>query len=52
MSLLFSLQKFKQDPGTLVATARPEMGRNADKRPRIVAIHVQVQDGSGVVLKG
>ena len=90
-SLLFSLQKFKQDPGTLVATATPEMGRNADKRLRItginvklelgqaaaeiehldrvlaqfeefctvsmsvrqgIAIHVQVQDGSGAVLKG
>lgn len=90
-SLLFSLQKFKQDPGTLVATATPEMGRNADKRLRItginvklelgqaaaeiehldrvlaqfedfctvsmsvrqgIAIHVQVQDGSGAILKG
>jgi len=90
-SLLFSLQKFKQDPGTLIATATPEMGRNADKRLRImairvklelgqvgadiehldrvlsqfedfctvsmsvrqgIAIHVQVTDGAGVVLKG
>ena len=90
-SLLFSLQKFKQDPGTLVATATPEMGRNADKRLRItginvklelgqaaadiqhidrvlaqfedfctvsmsvrqgIAIHVQVTDGAGAVLKG
>ena len=90
-SLLFSLQKFKQDPGTLVATAIPVMGRNAEKRLRIeainvtlelgqaaadiehlarvldlfeafctvsmsvregIAIHVQVQDGAGVVIKG
>ena len=90
-SLLFSLQKFKQDPGTLVATAIPVMGRNAEKRLRIEAInvtlelgqaaadiehlarvldqfeafctvsmgvregsaiHVQVQDGAGVVIKG
>jgi uncharacterized OsmC-like protein len=26
-SLLFALQKFKQDPGALIATATPEMGR-------------------------
>ena len=90
-SLLFSLQKFKQDPGTLVATASAVVGRNAEKRLRIeainvrlelgqaaadiehlervldqfeafctvsmsvkqgIAIHVQVQDGAGVVIKG
>lgn len=90
-SLLFALQKFKQDPGTLVATATPVVGRNADKRLRIeainvklslgqpaaalehldrvldqfeafctvsmsvregIAIHVQVQDGAGTVIKG
>ena len=44
-SLLFSLQKFKQDPGTLVATARPEMGRNADKRLRITGINVKLELG-------
>jgi uncharacterized OsmC-like protein len=44
-SLLFSLQKFKQDPGTLVAIATPEMGRNADKRLRIMAIHVKLELG-------
>lgn len=89
-SLLFSLQKFKQDPGTLVATATPQMGRNENKRLRMlgidvklalgqaagdiehldrvlaqfeefctvsmsvrqgIAIHVQVQDGIGAILK-
>lgn len=44
-SLLFSLQKFKQDPGTLVATATPEMGRNADKRLRIMGINVKLELG-------
>lgn len=44
-SLLFSLQKFKQDPGALVATATPEVGRNADKRLRIQRIHVQLELG-------
>ena len=44
-SLLFSLQKFKQDPGTLVATATPEMGRNADKRLRITGINVKLELG-------
>ena len=44
-SLLFSLQKFKQDPGTLVATATPEMGRNEAKRLRIMGIHVKLELG-------
>ena len=44
-SLLFSLQKFKQDPGTLIATATPEVGRNADKRLRITSIHVKLALG-------
>jgi uncharacterized OsmC-like protein len=44
-SLLFALQKFKQDPGTLVATATPVMGRNADKRLRIEAINVKLELG-------
>ena len=90
-SLLFALQKFNPEPGTLVATAPPVGGRNADKRLRIeainvklslgqpaaalehldrvldqfeafctvsmsvregIAIHVQVQDGAGTVIKG
>ena len=44
-SLLFSLQKFKQDPGALVATATPQMGRNEDKRLRIQRIYVQLELG-------
>jgi len=44
-SLVFALQKFKQDPGALKATATPEMGRNADKRLRIVGIHVKLELG-------
>lgn len=90
-SLLFSLQKFKQDPGALKATATPVVGRNEAKRLRIeridvhlelgkpaaelehldrvlaqfeefctvsmsvrqgIAIGVQVQDGTGAVIKG
>lgn len=44
-SLLFALQKFKQDPGALIATATPEMGRNENKRLRIQRIHVQLELG-------
>jgi uncharacterized OsmC-like protein len=44
-SLLFALQKFKQDPGTLVATATPVVGRNAEKRLRIEAINVKLELG-------
>ncbi len=44
-SLLFSLQKFKQDPGTLVATASAVVGRNAEKRLRIEAINVRLELG-------
>lgn len=44
-SLLFALQKFKQDPGAMVATATPEMGRNENKRLRIERIHVQLELG-------
>jgi uncharacterized OsmC-like protein len=44
-SLLFALQKFKQDPGAMVATATPEMVRNENKRLRIERIHVQLELG-------
>lgn len=44
-SLLFSLQKFKQDPGLLKATATAEVGRNEDKRLRITGIAVQLELG-------
>ena len=44
-SLLFALQKFKQDPGELSATANAEMGRDDDNRLRIVGIRVQLRLG-------
>lgn len=48
-SLLFALQKFKQDPGAMVATATPEMGRNENNRLRIERIHVQLELGKTAV---
>jgi uncharacterized OsmC-like protein len=45
-SLLFALQKFKQDPGTLKATATAEMGRNENKRLRIVGVDVNLELGA------
>jgi len=44
-SLLFALQKFKQDPGPLKATATAEIGRNEAKRLRIQGIQVQLELG-------
>jgi uncharacterized OsmC-like protein len=44
-SLLFALQKFKQDPGSLVATASPIVERNDQKRLRITGIQVQLSLG-------
>ncbi|MFT7401572.1 MAG: putative OsmC-like protein [Hydrogenophaga sp.] len=44
-NLLFALQKFKQDPGTLVATATPTVERNEHKRLRIIGIRVQIALG-------
>ena len=44
-SLLFALQKFKQDPGSLVATATPVVERNDQKRLRITGIRVQLSLG-------
>ncbi|WP_291010427.1 OsmC family protein [Hydrogenophaga sp.] len=44
-SLLFALQKFKQDPGSLVATATPIVERNDQKRLRIMGIQVQISLG-------
>lgn len=45
-SLLFALQKFKQDPGALKATATAQTGRNQDKRLRIVGIDVKLELGA------
>lgn len=44
-SLIFALQKFKQDPGRLVATATPTVERNEHKRMRITGIRVQIALG-------
>jgi organic hydroperoxide reductase OsmC/OhrA len=45
-SLLFALQKFKQDPGEMKATATAEMGRNENNRLRIVGIDVALELGT------
>jgi uncharacterized OsmC-like protein len=45
-SLTFALQKFKQDPGTLVATVTADMGRNADNRLRIQGFKVELELGA------
>lgn len=44
-SLLFALQKFKQDPGEITATADADMGRDENNRLRIVGIRVQLHLG-------
>lgn len=41
-SLLFALQKFKQDPGAVTATATATLARNEAKRLRIAGIEVQL----------
>jgi len=44
-SLLFALQKFKQDPGPMKATATAEIGRNEANRLRILGIQVRLELG-------
>ncbi len=44
-SLLFSLQKFKQDPGGIVATATCTIDRNESNRLRIQHIDVSISLG-------
>lgn len=44
-SLVFALQKFKQDPGPLKATATATTGRNENNRLRITNIAVQLELG-------
>lgn len=44
-SLLFALQKFIQDPGTLLATATPTAECNKHKRLRITGTRVQIAPG-------
>lgn len=48
-SLTFALQKFKQDPGELVATVTANMGRNAANRLRIQSFRVDIQLGAEAV---
>lgn len=45
-SLTFALQKFKQDPGTLVARVNADVGRNAENRLRIQGLHVELELGA------
>lgn len=53
-SLLFALRKFKNEPGTLRATASATLGRNAEKRMRVLGVvvdlHLGVAAGSLVML--
>ncbi|HSX94709.1 MAG TPA: OsmC family protein [Hydrogenophaga sp.] len=44
-SLLFALQKYKQDPGALSATATATIGRNEDKRLRVTGVDVALSLG-------
>jgi uncharacterized OsmC-like protein len=44
-SLTFALQKFKQDPGPLVATVTADVGRNESNRLRIQGIKVSIKLG-------
>lgn len=44
-SLLFALQKYKQDPGMLSATATATIGRNEDKRLRVTGVDVALSLG-------
>lgn len=47
-SLLFALRKYKNAPGTLVAHAKAELGRNAQGRLRINRIEVAIDLPEGV----
>lgn len=44
-SLLFALRKFKQAPEPIETNAKAEIGRNAENRLRILAIHVHLKLG-------
>ena len=46
-SLLFALQKFRQDAGGITATATGRMGRNEEHRLRVQDIAVTVRLGKG-----
>lgn len=44
-SLLFALRKFKQDPGSIGCEVRAEVGRNAQGRMRVLALHATLTLG-------
>ena len=44
-SLLFALRKFKQSPEPLRSEGRADIGRNAEGRMRVVALHVTLHLG-------
>ena len=44
-SLLFAMRKFKNEPGPLRTTATATIGRNADKRLRVLGVVVDVHLG-------
>ena len=44
-SLLFALRKFKQSPEPIETLAKAEIGRNAENRLRVLAIHVHLKLG-------
>ena len=44
-SLLFALRKYKQDPGTIACEIEAEVGRNAEKRLRVLGIAVTLTIG-------
>ena len=45
-SLLFALQKFKNDPQGLTATVSAEQGRNAEGRLRVLGLQVDIRIGA------
>ncbi|MBN8486207.1 MAG: OsmC family protein [Burkholderiales bacterium] len=44
-SLLFALRKFKQSPEPLHCEVTAEIGRNADQRLRVTALHAELRLG-------
>lgn len=44
-SLLFAMRKFKNEPGPLRTTATATVGRNADKRLRVLGMAVEIHLG-------
>lgn len=44
-SLLFALRKFKQQPEPLACEVSVELGRNADKRMRVLGLHARLTLG-------